>query len=60
MKTYIACYSYIYEDTYIVGVFSSEEKAWEYLETNYKDVEDKHVEEWELDIGGQRYFNTCF
>lgn len=52
MKVYVASHWIRHESDITVGVFSTKEKAWEYLSTRYKNVGDLHdVTEMELDVG---------
>ncbi len=52
MKVFVAMYGYLYDGDYVVGVFSSKEKGYEFLEEKYKDFGDyQKVYEWELDVG---------
>lgn len=52
MKLFVAGYGYDFEGYYVVGVFSSREKAEEHLEKHYKSMGDfKKIEEMILDEG---------
>lgn len=52
MKVFVATYSYDYDSTNIVGVFSTKELALEHLDKHFKGWGDSQfIQEWELDVG---------
>jgi hypothetical protein len=52
MVVYLAAYGYSCEGDTVVGVFSTQDKAWEHLFNNYSKFGDtKTVTQWEVDVG---------